>query len=103
VFEDLNILEKILLNETNDTILIGDLNADGSYYDEEQITHFTDWHWIIPNNADTTVATSNNTYDRIIVNNQAYDNVIDYGIMDTVSKSQSDHYLIYAIFNSKIP
>ncbi len=102
VTEDLNILERIILHETNDTILIGDLNADGSYYDEEQISHFTDWHWIIPNNADTTIAASNNTYDRIIVNNQAFNNVIDYGIMDTVTKSQSDHYLIYGIFNTKI-
>lgn len=102
VAEDLNILERIILHETNDTILIGDLNADGSYYDEEQISHFTDWHWIIPNNADTTVAASDNTYDRIIVNNQAFNNVIDYGIMDTVTKSQSDHYLIYGIFDTKI-
>jgi len=103
VSEDFTILEDILLDETNDTILIGDLNADGSYYDEDHISHFTNWNWIIPNNTDTTVATSNNTYDRIIVNNAAYDNIIDYGIMDRVSKTQSDHYLIYGIFHTTIP
>lgn len=101
--EELSILENILRHETKDTILIGDLNADGSYYDENHISHFTDWHWIIPNNADTTVSASDNTYDRIIVNNNAFDNVIDYEIMDNVTKKQSDHYLIFGIFNSTVP
>ena len=93
-------METILSNETTDTILIGDLNADGIYYDEDNINHFRTWHWIIPNQVDTTVALSNNTYDRIIVNEETIDNVLEYGIMNSVAKVQSDHYLIYALFDS---
>lgn len=29
--------------------------------------HFTDWNWVITNDIDTTVAASDNTYNRIII------------------------------------
>jgi len=99
VSQELGYFESIVGNTDEDTILIGDFNADGSYYDEDNIQHFTDWKWVITNDEDTTVAASDNTYDRIIINEGAEDNYKNYGIMDDVVKSQSDHYLIYAIFS----
>eukprot|EP00854_Cymbomonas_tetramitiformis_P000650 gene650-1082_t len=59
-------------NVDGDVIVMGDLNADGSYFKEK-----TQWSVVmdaisesyrqeIPNSYDTTVAVSDNTYDRII-------------------------------------
>lgn len=100
---ELSVLQKIVGETSMDTIIIGDLNADGSYYDEDDIEHFTNWSWVVTNNMDTTVATSDNTYDRIILNDDAINNFISVGIMDTVTFDISDHYLVYAIFDSSIP
>jgi len=51
-----------------DVICIGNFNADGSYYNEgagTDLDGFSGYLTVIPNSADTTVATSSNTYDRI--------------------------------------
>ncbi|MBN1243889.1 MAG: endonuclease/exonuclease/phosphatase family protein [Spirochaetales bacterium] len=51
-----------------DVICLGDFNADGSYYDEGTEDFLAGWEGYftgVPNDADTTVATSSNTYDRI--------------------------------------
>jgi hypothetical protein len=100
---ELSVLETIIGNPTGDTIILGDLNADGSYYDEENIMHFMNWSWVITNDIDTTVATSDNTYDRIISNDATGNNFLSVGVMDDVTKSQSDHYLVYAVFNPEVP
>jgi hypothetical protein len=99
---ELKNLETIVGNPLANTIILGDLNADGSYYNEDNITHFTNWNWIITNDIDTTVATSDNTYDRIIINDATENNFISFGVMDDATKEQSDHYLVYAIFNNMV-
>ena len=98
---ELSVLEAIIGNPAGDTIIFGDLNADWSYYDEGNIEHFTDWNWVVTNNIDTTVAESNNTYDRIIINEATENNLLSFGVMDDVSSSQSDHYLLYGYFNNE--
>ena len=98
---ELSVLETIIGNPMGDTIILGDLNADGSYYDEGNIEHFTDWNWVVTNNIDTTVAKSNNTYDRIIINDVTENNLISFGVMDDVNGGQSDHYLVYGYFNNE--
>lgn len=98
---ELSILEDIIMNPEEDTIIIGDLNADGDYYNENNLLHFEDWHWVIDNDQDTTVSTSNdNTYDRIILNDEAKNNFISAGVVRDVSADQSDHYLIYGYFTN---
>ena len=99
VDEDLDVLEDIIGSSNKDVIILGDLNADGSYYDEDNIQHFMDWKWVVTNSVDTTVALSDNTYDRIIINDKCENNYINFGVMDDVDKDQSDHYLVYAIFD----
>lgn len=100
---ELTVLETIIDHPIGDAIIMGDLNADGSYYDEDNFAHFKDWQWIVTNDVDTTVASSNNTYDRIIINDASENNFIRFGVMDDVMKDQSDHYLLYAIFNNSSP
>jgi len=99
VYNEFSVMEEIVCTDCGDVILLGDFNADGSYYDENNLEHFEDWFWIIDNGEDTTVAWSSNTYDRIIINGDARDNYIKSGVMKDVNKDQSDHYLVYAEFD----
>ncbi|MCD6477948.1 MAG: hypothetical protein J7K87_03010 [Candidatus Aenigmarchaeota archaeon] len=95
-------LENLTGEPSADTLILGDLNADGSYYDEDNRAQFINWDWVITNDMDTTVASSDNTYDRIILNNAAENNFISMGIMKDVTKDESDHYLVYGVFNSNV-
>uniref|UniRef100_A0A3P8TSX4 Deoxyribonuclease n=1 Tax=Amphiprion percula TaxID=161767 RepID=A0A3P8TSX4_AMPPE len=57
---------------TNDIVLLGDFNAGCSYVsgsDWQKIQIFTDksFHWLIPDDADTTVGHTECPYDRIVV------------------------------------
>jgi PKD repeat protein len=101
VAAELTNLENITGNPGTDTFVIGDLNADGSYYDEDNIVHYTTWDWVITNDMDTTVAASDNTYDRIIINEHCDNNFMHAGVMDEVTADQSDHYLVYAVFSTE--
>jgi len=48
-----------------DIIVLGDMNADGSYFNEENLTTALPlWIQLIGNDEDTTVAASDNIYDR---------------------------------------
>jgi len=96
-------LENLTGEPSADTIILGDLNADSSYYDEDNRAQFANWDWVITNDMDTTVASSDNTYDRIIINNATENNFIRVGIMKDVTKDESDHYLVYGVFNPNVP
>jgi endonuclease/exonuclease/phosphatase family metal-dependent hydrolase len=102
-----------------DVICVGDYNADGSYYEEgadswlsgfDTATYTT----AIPNSADTTVATSSNTYDRVQMFSQASAadfagtwDVMEFGQIYDVSQCEgttstagteaavSDHYPVW--------
>jgi endonuclease/exonuclease/phosphatase family metal-dependent hydrolase len=102
-------------NET-DIIVMGDFNADGSYYDEEACTPFRDDEtWIITNDMNTMTKTDW-TYDRIVHTNQTstheYKNNTatvyyfdqEYNITDTtLIKAVSDHYPVYAEYYNDLP
>jgi len=100
---ELTLMEILIGEPASDTIILGDLNADGSYYNEDNKNHFADWIWVVENDVDTTVAESDNTYDRILINNAAQNNYLSWGVMDDVSSSQSDHYLVYGFFSNQNP
>ena len=92
-----------LLNQPTfqtDTILIGDLNADCSYYSRNN--DFKDWLWAIEDGKDTTVGSTHCAYDRLIVNKAAQNNYYQSGIDNTVSSDVSDHYLIYGVFDNSV-
>jgi endonuclease/exonuclease/phosphatase family metal-dependent hydrolase len=94
-----------------DVICLGDFNADGSYFDESSYSGIfpaSTYDWLIDNSVDTTVASSSNTYDRVVTFKASeedfagtagvfrYDDVFDLG---TLAPSEiSDHYPVEAEF-----
>ncbi len=98
VKEELSNLENIVKDEGN-AMIIGDLNADCSYYKNEN-TIFKNWNWIIKDKEDTTVSSTDCAYDRIILNKDASDEFVNYGIFKNVNKSMSDHYLVWIGINT---
>lgn len=95
VQQELYYLEQIV-SDNNNVLIIGDLNADCSYYNNDKETEFDNWNWIIEDNQDTTVSTTNCAYDRIILNNDAKKELADFGIeKKEITSSISDHYLVW--------
>lgn len=78
----MNALEDLVEDKGN-VIVMGDLNLDGSY-DDGMLGDFED----------TTVAQSSNAYDRIIINDNLIDDVVDDGIDKSIVSGESDHYLV---------
>jgi endonuclease/exonuclease/phosphatase family metal-dependent hydrolase len=93
-----------------DFIILGDLNADCNYYDEERIQ--TDipvgYILLIENDEDTTTKSTDCTYDRIIVSPGAQSDLgldngvfrfdLEYGLGQEQTEAVSDHYPVYAEF-----
>ncbi len=99
-----------------DIIVLGDMNADGSYFDENSLAViFPLWIQLIGNDEDTTVAVSDNTYDRMMTRdttaNVEYTGKsgvfrwdAEYGVTDnSFIKKVSDHYPVYAEFRTDLP
>jgi len=87
-------LNDIVKDEGN-VIVMGDLNADCDYYSEPLIPDFDGWNWIIEDDADTTVGRSYCAYDRIILNDNAYDEYLNHSIDTSITEDLSDHYLVW--------
>jgi endonuclease/exonuclease/phosphatase family metal-dependent hydrolase len=101
VNQELSDLEYLVSEEEGNVILLGDFNADCSYFDPENTDIFSDWEWVIPNGEDTTVAAGICAYDRIIANEDATKEVIDYGIdSEDIDTSASDHYIVWTTINT---
>ena len=96
-----------------DVICLGDFNADGSYYDEDDLsTVFAAGEYLIaiPNSADTNVAASDRTYDRIVMTSSTveyytgewgayrFDEAADFESLGLERKKVSDHYPVWAEF-----
>lgn len=85
-----------LINVTGNVMILGDLNADCSYYNPAKSLEFDSWFWVIGNGEDTTVASTDCAYDRILLNNDAKNELLGYGIDKNVTSDMSDHYLVWA-------
>ncbi|XP_059204554.1 deoxyribonuclease-1 [Centropristis striata] len=93
---------------TNDIMLLGDFNTGCSYVsgsDWQQIRLFTDksFHWLITDEADTTVSHTNCPYDRIVVTSdmkkgvapesaQVYNYMVDLHLSHSLALAVSDHF-----------
>ncbi len=96
---ELSALEAII-DVNGNIVILGDLNADCDYYNNEKETHFEEWKWLIKDNEDTTTGNTNCAYDRIIINKEAEEEFISYGIDNQgINKEISDHYLVWAEFS----
>jgi len=82
-------------------MIVGDYNADCSYFDEEDIPELeigsTEFLWAIPNEADTNLADSNCTYDRMVLTGELKNNFNGkWGVDDNFSESKiSDHWPVW--------
>jgi endonuclease/exonuclease/phosphatase family metal-dependent hydrolase len=96
-----------------DLVIMGDLNADGRYFDSsllDSIFPDAEYKVIITDEYDTTVAASHNSYDRIITTTSAleyfsgnfgvirFDELYDFGELNIQAREVSDHYPIWAEF-----
>lgn len=94
VQEELFFLEQIVSNHGN-ILVLGDLNADCSYYNNEKNSEFENWEWLISDNQDTTISKTDCAYDRILLNQDSYEDVLSYGIEKDINSEMSDHYLVW--------
>lgn len=99
--------------EEEDVIIVGDFNADGSYFNEEELDDVfnpSDYEIIVSNDTDTTVAANDYTYDRIIITDDVledytgswgvfnFETHYDYSLLSIEPKEVSDHYPVWAEF-----
>lgn len=96
VKNELSSLEKIATN-TGNVLILGDLNASGSYYNHAKENNFSTWSWMVKDGEDTTVAAGNTyTYDRVIANKNASKEVVAHGVYTNgIDSKLSDHYPIW--------
>jgi endonuclease/exonuclease/phosphatase family metal-dependent hydrolase len=99
-----------------DVLIVGDFNADGVYYNENDLINVfpeSDYLIILTNEYDTTVAgmgEDSTTYDRFIITNSAredytgnfgvvyFDKMYDFAELGIEPKQVSDHFPIWAEF-----
>lgn len=94
VKSELASLESIVSTNGN-SIILGDLNADCDYYNPAN-TELDSWNWVIGDQEDTTSSATDCTYDRIIIDADAYDEYSTSGVFKTgITKDISDHYLVW--------
>lgn len=93
---EIDALERLVAERftfTASFLLMGDLNADCAYYDEEN-RDFTQWNWVIENSADTTVSQTDCAYDRIIATPSV--SILQFGILkEGIYSRLSDHYPVW--------
>ncbi|WNY25094.1 endonuclease/exonuclease/phosphatase family protein [Methanolapillus millepedarum] len=90
-------------------VIMGDFNADGSYFNESGSSDLKSdkYVWLITNDMVTTTKT-NNTYDRIVItkslepyvtgNVGVYNYSAAYGLNPSQTTAVSDHYPVYVEF-----
>ena len=117
--QEINDLPKVVENAKGryqgegDFILMGDLNADCDYFNENSGSPLrsSDYVWVINNSIDTTTKATACTYDRIILTSQAKTDFTGnsgvfrfdeaYNLTYDMTISVSDHYPVYAEFLNK--
>jgi endonuclease/exonuclease/phosphatase family metal-dependent hydrolase len=100
-----------------DIIVMGDFNADGTYFDEDDTSNLfkaSEYKWLIRNDMDTMVKTDY-TYDRIVVLDATFNHEYDantaqvfyfdqvYGLNNQTFVSEvSDHYPVFAQYKTNL-
>ncbi len=96
-----------------DVVVLGDFNADGSYFSEENddtALETNAYSWLVCDDLDTTVAKGDNTYDRIVTTQEIMEDFAgevgvrhydkEFGLTPEETKAVSDHFPVYAIFHT---
>jgi hypothetical protein len=92
--------------EKNDFVIDGELNADGSYFDEDSTSDLDACYWVIDDSQDTTTKSTDYTYDRIILTDDSdlagesgvfrFD--LEYCLDENMTINVSDHYPVFVDF-----
>jgi len=94
--------------DEQDFIVMGDLNADGAYFDEGGTSTLSGsgYYWVIGDGVDTTTKSTEYTYDRMIITDSAVSDLsgdagvfrfdIKYGLSEDETVAVSDHYPVFA-------
>jgi len=98
-----------------DIVILGDLNADGDYFDEDGPSPLREepYVWLTDNGLDTMTRTDW-TYDRIVVTGSTLHEYVggsctafyfdaEYGLSGNIVEDVSDHYPLYAVFRVDQP
>jgi endonuclease/exonuclease/phosphatase family metal-dependent hydrolase len=93
-----------------DFIILGDLNADCKYYNPKQPNPIPGTTWLVPESADTTVKSTDCTYDRIIITDACQEDFAGevqvfrfdqkFGLSYQDAIEVSDHFPVWARFNT---
>ena len=96
--------------DEDDFIVLGDFNADCSYYNEDnkEEDFGAGYNWIVEDSKDTTTKSTNCTYDRIVITDSAMEDYAEnydvfnfyakYNISQSLAEDVSDHYPVWAEF-----
>ncbi|MDH5795281.1 MAG: endonuclease/exonuclease/phosphatase family protein [Candidatus Bathyarchaeota archaeon] len=103
--------------EEKDIIVMGDFNADGDYFDEDDASNpfrASEFYWLIANDMITMTKTPY-TYDRIVLSNATWSHEYiagtagvfcfdqEYGIDNvTLVRAVSDHYPVFAEYRTDL-
>jgi endonuclease/exonuclease/phosphatase family metal-dependent hydrolase len=105
--DDVHAWAKAQFGDT-DIIVLGNLNADCSYFKEDTQRALLDMNWITPVGFDTTVKDTDCTYDHFVISDSLLDEYtgqvgvyrfdVEYGLTREFSTKVSDHYPLFATF-----
>ena len=117
--EEIEALERVVADarahfpQESHLIILGDLNADCAYYDEDRrdfALRGDAYRWLITNTMDTNLASSECTYDRIIITAETIPYTTghaktfrfdtEYGLSEAQAKRVSDHYPVFGLFTT---
>jgi endonuclease/exonuclease/phosphatase family metal-dependent hydrolase len=92
----------------DDVVILGDFNADCSYFKERTQRDVLDMNWITPPDLDTTVKDTDCTYDHFVVSDSLRANATQhpsvyrfdmaYGLDQKAAAEVSDHYPVFTVF-----
>ncbi len=92
--------------------MLGDMNADCTYLRPLHNVSLrnSSFVWVVPDDADTTTKSTDCAYDRIVFMNSTMEDYsgqwgifrfdTEYGLNQSFTESVSDHYPVWATFNS---
>ena len=96
----------------DDVIVLGDLNADGGFFDENERQAALDMHWITPTDFDTTLSDTDHTLDNFVVSDSLVEEFsgdtgvlrfdVEYALDVATALAVSDHYPVFAVFGDDI-
>ena len=89
-----------------DVVILGDFNADCSYFNERTQRDVLNMNWITPFQLDTTVKSTDCTYDHFVISDALVGKVsrpdryrfdTAYGLDQKAAPKVSDHYPVFAV------